>query len=200
MNASDKHWLNWINRNNAKQQTWAAEYLRKRGVHVGDVWTYEILVASIDNWPENDARLLVSQMKAAWNQKAHRDKPNGKQSVNFTISSDARNRLRELAKQKHLNMNEMLENLIHAAFDGTASGVDEVMADCRNLDYGEWGGTSQVNAHRLHSSQVTSQLPELLQVRGHLPQAPQVSPPWAESAQVNSQLRKPPCPSIWELC
>jgi len=81
----------------------------------------DYLKANIKYYYDNDSnignlKLILKEMKAAWSQKKHRDKNNGKRACNFQLTEESINLLNKISKQNRRKKNEMLEILIEKAW------------------------------------------------------------------------------------
>lgn len=115
-----KNRLSWIKASNDTQIKWAHQYLRNNGAHIdiGSVDRYEDLKDWDARQPDSSThREMIRKMKAAWAQKKLRDKPDGRKTQNFILSTKAKASLDSLAKRQHRSISNTLENLIAQGLD-----------------------------------------------------------------------------------
>lgn len=131
-----KNRLSWIKESNDTQIKWAHQYLRNHGaqIGVGSVGPYEDLKDWDGRQPDNSSyRELIRQMKAAWAQKKLRDKPDGRKTQNFILSTKAKASLDSLAKRQHRSITNTLENLIAQGLDLQKTHEEQLKAFKKKL-------------------------------------------------------------------
>jgi len=122
----------WLNTKNTIQCEWFIEYINsskeiiffKAGRRFTEepIDLYERLSKAIfkfDEWRvyASDKKLFIIKMKRAWSQKQHRDKLNGKKAYSMVMSDDVKSKLDEMAIEKNMHRNILLEQIINDSYD-----------------------------------------------------------------------------------
>lgn len=112
--------LSWL-KNDDEQITWAYQYLKEkdrdfsRNYAIDHVHALVCIKVYYDLHINDKAvRYIFLEMSNAWNQKRYREKrkSDNKKSLSGYISSEAKNRLREIAEKENISESEMIELLI----------------------------------------------------------------------------------------
>ncbi|EPY9204268.1 hypothetical protein ACXHVK_003884 [Morganella morganii] len=112
--------LTWL-KNDDKQINWAYQYLKEKDRHFSRSYAIDrihaltcIKVYYDLNINNKEVLYTFLEMSNAWNQKRYREKrkSDNKKSLSGYISSEAKNRLREIAEKENISECEMIELLI----------------------------------------------------------------------------------------
>jgi hypothetical protein len=107
--------LEWLDRNNRKQQQWSHAYLLKKGVieQSSAPLTYETLVTVGEKLERSDdGRVTIQKMRNAWRQVEYRAPEKGRKACTFKLKADVKRELASLAKKNDTNETDMLSILI----------------------------------------------------------------------------------------
>lgn len=126
--------VKWLDRENEAQITWTWGYINKffknklfskpvmAALNIDDKY-YENL-SILDSWPNEDAFKLWTNIKQAWTQQKYREKlktKDQKQST-YVLKTKTKSNLEKLAIERNVNINQMLEFLINAAYKDLKAG------------------------------------------------------------------------------
>lgn len=115
--------LSWL-KNDDEQITWAYQYLKEkdrdfsRNYAIDHVHSLVCIKVYYDLHINDKAvRYIFIEMSNAWNQKRYREKrkSDNKKALSGYISSEAKNRLRDIAEKENISESEMIEFLIMTA-------------------------------------------------------------------------------------
>lgn len=107
--------LEWIDKNDYPQQTWAYEYLQRKGRIDREYRssTYEYLLREGRNLEKSDAgQSLLDKMKNAWRQKKYRSPDKGRKACTFKLETGVKKELSSLARRNRTNETSLLTTLI----------------------------------------------------------------------------------------
>jgi len=110
----------WVDKNNPRQTQWAYNYICEfQRVIPEERPPYDGLIALTINLPSNDPFIkdMARKMRAAWNQKKHRDSRKNTKSYAFVMNTGIQKKLGSLAKTHKMTNNETLELLIEMGFN-----------------------------------------------------------------------------------
>ncbi|MNO71740.1 hypothetical protein D3C76_626630 [compost metagenome] len=107
--------LEWIDKNDYSQQTWAYEYLQAKG-RIDQEYrssTFEYLLREGRNLEQSDAgQSLLGKMKNAWRQKKYRSPDKGRKACTFKLETGVKKELSSLARRNRTNETSLLTTLI----------------------------------------------------------------------------------------
>jgi hypothetical protein len=125
--------LEWLDRNNRKQQQWSHAYLLKKGVieQSDEPVTYETLMqVSKGLERSNDGRVTIQKMRNAWRQVEYRAPEKGRKACTFKLKAEVKRELASLAKKNDTNETDMLSILISEGASAHA-GLKQQLAELK---------------------------------------------------------------------
>lgn len=78
----------------------------------------------ISNHVDSEVDLFFIKLKKSWSQKKFRDGVKDKKVLNTYISGESKSKLEEMAKQKGMRLNEVLENIIDSSYGSWSLSKD----------------------------------------------------------------------------
>lgn len=125
--------LEWLDRNNRKQQQWSHAYLLKKGVieQSSEPLTYETLVRVGEKLERSyDGRVTIQKMRNAWRQVEYRAPEKGRKACTFKLKAEVKRALASLAKKNETNETDMLSILISEGASAHA-GLKQQLAELK---------------------------------------------------------------------